>query len=164
MLETEEESGSHDLVYLLKKNHEIIKTPDICFCMDSGCLDYNNIWLTSTLRGICELNLTVEIASMGTHSGTGGGILPDSYRILNILISRLENLHTGEVIKELQAKEIPDYFREEAKFIADLLGPKLCDLHMLEGVVPLSHDNYAEMYLNNTWRAWLTLTGIVAVT
>jgi len=64
------------------------------------------------------------------------------------------------VISELQAKEIPDYFWEEAKFIADLLGPKLCDLHLLDGVTPLSHDNYEEMYLNNTWRAWVTLTGM----
>ena len=101
VLETEEESGSCDLIYLLNKNTDIIKEPDICICLDSGNLDYNNIWLTSTLRGICEVYLTVEIASGGTHSGTGGGILPDSYRILNLLISWLENQKTGEVIKEL---------------------------------------------------------------
>lgn len=44
--------------------------------------------------------------------------------------------------------------------MANLLGPKLCDLHLLEGVTPLSDGNYEEMYLNNTWRAWLTLTGM----
>ena len=77
-LETEEESGSHDLVYLLEKNQHLIKTPDICICMDSGCLDYNSVWLTSTLRGVCNLDLKVEIASQGTHSGLAGGILPDT--------------------------------------------------------------------------------------
>jgi len=101
VLETEEESGSHELIYLLNKNKDLIKEPDICICLDSGCLDYNNIWLTSTLRGICEIFLNVEIANTGTHSGTGAGILPDSYWILNMLIARLENLQTGEVIKEL---------------------------------------------------------------
>jgi len=92
VLETEEESGSKDLVYLLKKNSDIIKEPSICICLDSGCMDYKNLWLTSTLRGICKFNLKVEIASNGTHSGTGGGILPDTYRILNILLGWLEDL------------------------------------------------------------------------
>lgn len=63
VLETEEESGSHDLVYLMDKNKELIGAPDVCFCCDSGCLDYNSIWLTSTLRGVLNFNLTVEIAT-----------------------------------------------------------------------------------------------------
>jgi len=79
VLETEEESGSTDLVYLLQKNKETIGKIDACICLDSGCLDYDSLWLTSTLRGVCMFNLSVEIASQGTHSGLAGGILPDTW-------------------------------------------------------------------------------------
>jgi acetylornithine deacetylase/succinyl-diaminopimelate desuccinylase-like protein len=91
VLETEEESGSHDLVYLIGKNAEIIGKPDVCICCDSGCLNYDSIWLTSTLRGVLNFNLTVETATQGSHSGLGGGILPDTWRIITMLIARLEN-------------------------------------------------------------------------
>jgi acetylornithine deacetylase/succinyl-diaminopimelate desuccinylase-like protein len=59
VLETEEESGSKSLVYLLDKNKDILLNPDICICMDSGCLDYESIWLTSTLRGVLNFDLSV---------------------------------------------------------------------------------------------------------
>lgn len=40
VLETEEESGSPNLVALLKTAKDAIGTPDACFCMDSGAFDY----------------------------------------------------------------------------------------------------------------------------
>lgn len=79
VLETEEESGSQDLVYLMEKSKDIIGKPDVCICLDSGCLDYNSIWLTSTLRGLCGFDMKVEIAKQGSHSGLAGGILPDTW-------------------------------------------------------------------------------------
>ena len=85
-LETEEESGSADLVYLLNHNKELIGDIDACICLDSGCLDYESLWLTSTLRGVCMFNLTVEIATQGSHSGLAGGILPDTWRIITLLL------------------------------------------------------------------------------
>jgi acetylornithine deacetylase/succinyl-diaminopimelate desuccinylase-like protein len=109
VLETEEESGSADLVYLLNKNKELIGNIDACICLDSGCLDYDSLWLTSTLRGLCGFELNVEIANQGTHSGLAGGILPDTWRIINLLLRWLENPETGKVIDELHVP-ITDYF------------------------------------------------------
>ena len=100
VLETEEESGSKDLVYLLDKNADIIKTPDICICLDSGALDYKNVWLTSTLRGMFACNLKVEVATQGTHSGLAGGIIPDTWRILTQLLKRVEDQETGVLIQD----------------------------------------------------------------
>ena len=40
VLETEEESGSPSLIPLLKVAEDYIGKPDMCFCMDSGCFDY----------------------------------------------------------------------------------------------------------------------------
>lgn len=39
-IETEEESGSPNLIPLLSAAADVIKTPDVCFPLDSGCLDY----------------------------------------------------------------------------------------------------------------------------
>ena len=57
ILETEEESGSESLVELLDKAKEITGKPDFLFCMDSGCIDYESLWLTSSLRGIIEMDM-----------------------------------------------------------------------------------------------------------
>jgi len=40
-LETEEESGSPNLIPLLNLAEGVIGRPDACFCMDSGALDYD---------------------------------------------------------------------------------------------------------------------------
>lgn len=41
VLETEEESGSPHLIRLLTEASSIIKTVDVCICMDSGAMDYD---------------------------------------------------------------------------------------------------------------------------
>ena len=40
VLETEEESGSPNLIPLLTSAASVIGNLDVCFCLDSGCLDY----------------------------------------------------------------------------------------------------------------------------
>lgn len=41
VIETEEESGSPNLMKLLELAKDVILVPDILICMDSGCLDYD---------------------------------------------------------------------------------------------------------------------------
>lgn len=99
-LETEEESGSANLVYLLKKCAHIIKTPDICICSDSGGLDYKCLWITSSLRGLCAARVNVEISKLGIHSGIGGGIVPESFDVVRNILDKLNNSTTGLVTQE----------------------------------------------------------------
>jgi len=40
VLETEEESGSANLIELLVLAKDVLGTPDVLFCMDSGAFDY----------------------------------------------------------------------------------------------------------------------------
>lgn len=60
VLETEEESGSPNLLSLLDTAKEFIGKPDFLFCLDSGAFDYKSMWLTSSLRGICVLDVTIK--------------------------------------------------------------------------------------------------------
>jgi acetylornithine deacetylase/succinyl-diaminopimelate desuccinylase-like protein len=102
VLETEEESGSPNLVKLLKDAQGLIGVPDACFCMDSGAFDYNSLWITSSLRGICILDVTVQHGKGGYHSGAVGGIVPETFRILRSLLNRLDDVETGNTMKELE--------------------------------------------------------------
>ena len=101
VLETEEESGSPNLIKLLQVAEPIIGKPDICFCMDSGALDYEQLWITSSLRGIVILSLSVEAGKQGYHSGACGGVVPETFRIIRTLLDRLDDSTTGMVIDEL---------------------------------------------------------------
>jgi len=121
VLETEEESGSPNLLKLLAIANESIGTPDVCFCMDSGAFDYDSLWMTSSLRGICIIDATIECGAAGYHSGEVGGIVPETFRIVRTLLDRLDDKATGEVIAELQCP-LPDWKVEEAKSMAKLGG------------------------------------------
>lgn len=72
------------------------------FCLDSGCLNYDQLWLTTSLRGVLTANVSVKVLEEGVHSGGAGGIIPSSFRILRNLLSRIEDPVTGECAPEFQ--------------------------------------------------------------
>lgn len=158
-LESEEESGSPNLLALLKEAEPLIKVPDAMFCMDSGALDYDQLWLTSSLRGICIVDVTVEAGKAGYHSGEVGGVVPETFRIIRNLLNRLDDPVTGEVTKEFQV-EVSEEKRKEAQFIAQKYGEKVYNKFPVhDGVQYIKQDNVEELYLNKAWRPNLSITG-----
>ena len=113
MLETEEESGSPNLIDLLTIAKDYIGDPDFMLCMDSGAFDYNQLWVTSSLRGITLKDMTVKAGASGYHSGEVGGIIPETFRVLRHLLDRIDDSKTGYAMKELET-ELPSYVRPEA--------------------------------------------------
>ena len=102
--------------------------------------------------------MKVSITQTGTHSGIAGGIIPETFRIANSLIDRLEDPLTRRI--KLLEVDIPERYLEEAKVSSELLGEKMySDFNLLEGCDPFSKDNLTEMYLNNNWRPCLAVTG-----
>jgi len=159
VLETEEESGSPNLIALLKIAEKSIGTPTVCFCMDSGAFDYEQMWMTSSLRGIAIIDATIECGAAGYHSGEVGGIVPETFRIVRTLLDRLDSKETGEVIAELQC-EAPQWKLDEAKALAALAGKTMHDKYaVVEGVKYCSEDNLEKLYLKSTWEANLSITG-----
>jgi hypothetical protein len=92
----------------LKLAKEAIGTPDALFCLDSGAFDYESLWITSSLRGICIIDLTVQIGKSAYHSGEVGGIVPETFRVIRQLIDRLDDPKTGKVLEELTI-EVPKW-------------------------------------------------------
>lgn len=129
-LELEEESGSPNLLHLLSLAKDTIGRPDFVLCMDSGAFDYEQLWLTSSLRGICILDLTVECGAGGYHSGETGGIVPETFRIVRTLLDRLDNSETGEVCAELQCVP-PQWKLDEAANLAAQAGSSMYEKYAL---------------------------------
>ncbi len=154
-----EESGSPDLPHYIDHLADRIGTPSLVVCLDSGAGNYDQMWCTTSLRGMVVGNLSVELLREGVHSGDASGIIPSSFRVLRILLDRLEDATTGIILpKELYA-EIPEQRREQAAKVAEVLGDKVWDhfpLHKGAETVALTNT---ELVLERTWKPQLAITG-----
>lgn len=161
VLETEEESGSPSLIPLLLQAKEATGVPDFLFCMDSGCIDYEQLWMTSSLRGVASVDFEVKCGKAGYHSGGVGGIVPETFRIVRQLLDRLDDVEDGTPCKELQV-ELPEWKEKEAEYLTQLKGMELCmKFPLVDGCKYAIHEGgLKEMYLNNVWRSNLAITGI----
>src|ERR1700755_1988424 len=115
-------SGSYDLPFYIDRLADRIGSPSLVICLDSGCGNYEQMWLTTSLRGLVGGLLTVSVLDEGVHSGDASGIVPDSFRIARALLSRIESAETGEVILADVQAEIPKERVAQAKVAADALG------------------------------------------
>ncbi len=159
IIECCEESGSVDLPAYIDLLSEKIGTPRLVICLDSGCGNYSQLWMTTSLRGSLVGNLTVEVLTEGVHSGDASGIVPSSFRILRILLDRIEDAATGRIIPEWLHAEVPPDRLAEATETARILGDEIHDkFPFLPGMKPMGNDPL-DLLLNRTWRPMLSYTG-----
>jgi len=160
VIEASEESGSPDLPYYMEALADRIGAPSLVVCLDSGCGDYERLWLTTSLRGLVGGVLRVDVLEEGVHSGDASGVVPSSFRILRQLLSRLENAETGEVLVEELRAPIPPERVAQAKIAAQALGDQVfAKFPFVEGARPMASD-LSELVLNRTWRPALSVTGL----
>ena len=96
LIEACEESGSYDLPYYVDHLQARIGDVSLVICLDSGCGNYDQMWLTTSLRGIASGALTVTVLEEGVHSGDASGVVPSSFRVLRQLLDRVEDRDTGK--------------------------------------------------------------------
>jgi acetylornithine deacetylase/succinyl-diaminopimelate desuccinylase-like protein len=163
MIEACEESGSYDLPYYVDHLAARIGTPSLVVCLDSGCGNYDQLWLTTSLRGMTGGNLIVRVLDEGVHSGDASGVVASSFRILRQLLSRLEDEVTGQIrLRELFV-DIPPQRVEQARQTAQVLGDAVYSkFPFVDGMRPVA-DDPTELVLNRTWRPALAVTGIDGV-
>ena len=159
LIEASEESGSPDLPFYVDALADKIGDVSLVICLDSGCGDYERLWLTSSLRGLVGGALRVDVLSEGVHSGDASGVAPSSFRILRQLLARLENVDTGEVIVPELKAEIPNDRIAQAKVAAQALGEAVyTKFPFVAGMQPVTTD-LTQLVLNRTWRPALSVTG-----
>jgi acetylornithine deacetylase/succinyl-diaminopimelate desuccinylase-like protein len=160
LIEACEESGSYDLPAYVDHFAERIGKPSLVVCLDSGCGNYDQLWCTTSLRGLAGGNLHVGVLEEGVHSGDASGIVPSSFRILRQLLSRLEDEVTGRILIEDLFVEIPEQRRQQAANAAQVLGDDVFDKFPFLGSTVPMHSDRTELVLNRTWRPMLSVTGV----
>jgi acetylornithine deacetylase/succinyl-diaminopimelate desuccinylase-like protein len=160
LIEACEESGSYDLPYYIEALSKRIGDVSLVICLDSGCGNYDQLWSTTSLRGLVAGNLVVEVLKEGVHSGDGSGIVASSFRILRQLLSRLEDEKTGAILPKELHMPIPDQRVKQAKAAATVLGDAVYSKYpWVDGMKPIQSDP-VELMLNRTWRPALSITGV----
>jgi acetylornithine deacetylase/succinyl-diaminopimelate desuccinylase-like protein len=159
LIEACEESGSYDLPFYVDHLAGRLGSPSLVVCLDSGCANYDQLWLTTSLRGMIGGTLTVQVLEEGVHSGDASGVVASSFRILRTLLSRIEDEDTGEILPHAFAAQIPAGRLDEAKVAAKALGAEVyTKFPFVTGMRPMSADP-TELILNRTWRPALSITG-----
>jgi acetylornithine deacetylase/succinyl-diaminopimelate desuccinylase-like protein len=169
LIETCEESGSYDLPAYLEALAPRMGSVGLVIALDSGAGNYDQLWVTTSLRGLVNGTLSVSILTEGVHSGDAGGVVPSSFRIARQLLDRLDDSRTGVVKPGEFACAIPAERAEQARQAAQILGETLwqrfpwascCDNAGTARLFaqPTSKDP-VELILNRTWRAALAVTG-----
>jgi acetylornithine deacetylase/succinyl-diaminopimelate desuccinylase-like protein len=163
LIEACEESGSPDLPHYVDALGKRLGDPSLVVCLDSGCGDYERMWLTTSLRGLMAGALTVRVLTEGVHSGDASGIVPSSFRILRRLIDRIEDPDTGAVLTEALHAQIPAQRRDQARKAAEVLGDQIYAKFPFAGDTHPMSDDLAELVLNRTWRPTVSLIGVDGV-
>jgi acetylornithine deacetylase/succinyl-diaminopimelate desuccinylase-like protein len=97
----------------------------LVICLDSGAGNYDQLWLTTSLRGMASGVLKVEILTEGIHSGDASGLVPSSFRIMRQVLDRLEDSGTGRLLPASFHCEVPAERLAQAQATAAILGDEL---------------------------------------
>jgi acetylornithine deacetylase/succinyl-diaminopimelate desuccinylase-like protein len=165
LIETCEESGSFDLPHYLEALKPRLGNVCLVVCLDSGAGNYDQLWLTTSLRGMVSGVLKVEILTEGVHSGDASGLVPSSFRILRQVLDRLEDSKTGELLPQDFHCAVPPARLKEAQAAGAILRdevykrfPWACGADGAPAL-PTTTDP-AQALINRTWKPTLSITGV----
>jgi acetylornithine deacetylase/succinyl-diaminopimelate desuccinylase-like protein len=167
LIETCEESGSYDLLPYIDALKSRMGDVGLVICLDSGAGNYDQLWLTSSLRGMASGVLKVEILTEGVHSGDASGLVPSSFRIMRHVLDRLEDSGSGRLLPASFHCKVPADRMDQVSATAAILGEEIYRRF------PWAHYDCAgsttfalptttdpvEALLNRTWKPTLSVTG-----
>ena len=159
LIECCEESGSYDLPAYLEHLGPRLGEVDLVVGLDSGCGNYEQLWVTTSLRGLAAGTLTVEVLTEGVHSGDASGVVPSSFRIARLLLDRLEDASTGRIGPAQFHCEIPAEREKQARAAGAILGDTVYRKFPFAGATRPMATDFGEAILNRTWRPYLAVVG-----
>ena len=159
LIECCEESGSFDLPAYLEALAPRIGAVSFVVGLDSGCGNYRQLWGTTSLRGLVNGVLTVEVLTEGVHSGDASGVVASSFRIARAVLDRLDSAQTGVVADKALHAEIPAERKTQAQRAAQVLGDEVWRKFPFVDEMHAMHGDVAELIFNRTWRPMLAITG-----
>ncbi len=164
LIEASEESGSPDLPAYIDALADRIGVPDLVVCLDSGMATWERVWLTTSLRGLLAVDVTVRVLSEGVHSGVAGGVVPSTFRILRQLLARIEDQDTGAILVPELHVDIPSNRAAELEATAKEVGHLVADeFPFSAGVEPHAPGDPVTQLRAKTWEPTMELIGIDGV-
>lgn len=160
LLETGEESGDEEIKRYLDELHQSIGDVGTIIVLDAEAQDYQTVWCCTSLRGVINGVLSVEHLAAPCHSGMATGLVPSTFRIARILLSRIEDQNTGEIlVKSAHVPEIPQSRIDQCYAIAKHIGEHCHDIvSPLPGAKLITEDN-GQLLVNKGWKPGLCVTG-----
>jgi acetylornithine deacetylase/succinyl-diaminopimelate desuccinylase-like protein len=167
LIETCEESGSYDLLPYVDALRPRLGDVGLVVCLDSGAGNYDQLWLTTSLRGLAAGTLKVEILTEGVHSGDASGLVPSSFRIMRQVLDRLEDSASGRLLPASFHCEVPADRLAQARATAAILGDEVYkrfpwahwDCNGSTAFALPTTTDPLQALINRTWTPTLSVTG-----
>ncbi|MGD9773376.1 M20 family metallopeptidase [Diaphorobacter sp.] len=167
LIETCEESGSADLLPYIDALRTRLGNVALVICLDSGAGNYDQLWLTTSLRGVASGTLKVEILTEGVHSGDASGLVPSSFRIMRQVLDRLEDSATGRLLPARFHCEVPADRLAQARATAAILGEEVwrrfpwahADCGGSSAFALPTTTDPVQALIKRTWEPTLSVTG-----
>lgn len=160
LIEASEESGSPDLEAYLDHLSEHLGRVELMICLDSGALTYDRLWVTTSLRGNFNVEVTIDVLTRGQHSGSASGVVPSSFRILRQLLDRIEDSSSGRIVIDELYGPVPEEVLLAADAVALEFGDVSArDMPTIDGL-ELMGDSPSQRIINRTWMPTLSVTGM----
>ena len=163
LIEASEESGSIDLEYYLKQLKTRVGIPSLIVCLDSGAGNYEQLWGTTSLRGVVSGNLEIQVLNHGIHSGFGSGVVPSIFLVLHNVLKRIENSENGRILIDELNVDIPKQRIEQAKEAAKTLEKEFYEAYDFAGNTHAVYEDITELLLSRTWYPSISVTGISGI-
>jgi cysteinylglycine-S-conjugate dipeptidase len=134
--EGSEELGDGGLEEFVPGNAELLRADAILIC-DAGNSAAGTPSLTTTLRGVVEVTVTVRTLAGPMHSGMFGGAAPDALTALIHMLATLHDEHGDTTVGGLEHRQTwtgagypPGQFRHDANVLdgVDLLGDDVAEM------------------------------------
>ena len=159
LIEASEESGSPDLEAHLDVLNQELGNVELMICLDSGAHSYDRLWVTTSLRGVLNVDVTVDVLERGQHSGSASGVVPSSMRIMRQLLDRIEDSATGEILLDELQPQIPMSHVTAASQVADAFGDVAGQEQPVVSGLELMGADAAERILRRSWYPTLSIVG-----
>ena len=130
--------------------------------LDSGCSDYDRLWITNSLRGVADFDINIQTLDNDCHFGPEySGRIAENLFLLRKALDGIMDTNTGEIkLDEFYVKEIPQEIEKEMDKEIEVVGDKFFDdIPLYEGVKPLK-TNVKEAMINNRWKPTCSILGI----
>ncbi len=128
--EGSEEQGTGGLEAFVPGHTDLLRADAILVC-DAGNFAVGVPSLTTSLRGLANVVVTVEALASPMHSGMFGGAAPDALAALLHMLATLRDAHGNTTVQGLDRSQVwpgadypPEQFRTDANVLhgVDLLG------------------------------------------